>query len=356
LPLESLDNASAVSPLFNKVIQDILMTYLHSYYQDLMRAYIERLRTDNRDAFQVDQKATHYLTQIIKEAPYTIRSRYLGLTFQEEHQEWQRVKDSSQCSAEYIYSKIMGGKGGKGVDAAIIILDFTLRNTLFKGSTLRQYMRPDSGELRFLRLGMFKEVISLNFTFKRNIILLVLNLPELWNQFIEECRQDENINCTLAQIVVADTKTVVLDEEVALTFLRHAEFRKFLLADSVDSLEWLFYIFEKSIKYELYYDAVGLGQKPITYELVGASRLSSALFILNDETYSENFRKGLQEDQGRLNKILNQLQDIRFDRVGACHRGDAEAKANAKSISEQLKPLVASKMRKTLLSPRPPHL
>jgi hypothetical protein len=356
LPLESLDNASAVSPLFNRIIQDILMTYLYPHYQDLMRDYIQRLRVDNRDEFQVNQEATHYLNQIIKEAPYTIHSKYLRLIFQEEYQNWQRIKVSSQCSAEYIYGKIMGGKGGKGVDTAIIVLDFTLRNTLFKGSTLRQYMRPDTGEVRFHRLGTFRAVTSLNFTFKRNIILLVLNLPELWNQFIEECRQDANINCTLAQIIVTDTKTVLLDEEVALTFLRHVEFRKFLLADSVDSLEWLFYIFEKSIKYELYFDSVGLGQKPITYELVGASRLSSALFILNDETYSENFRKGLQEDQARLKSILRRLHAIRFDLVEASHRGDAEAKANAESISEKLKPLVASKMRRTLLSPRPPHL
>jgi hypothetical protein len=352
LSLESLSNVSKVSPRFNKVIQGwrFWMKYLHLHYQDLMKVYIKRLQEDNQDEFQVEQKVGRYLRKVIKEAPYTIQAKYLGLIFQEEYQKWQRVKDSSQCSADYIYGKIMWGKRGKGVDSAIIVLDLTLRNTLFKGSTLRQYMRPELGELHnFHRLGLLGAIISENFTFKRNIILLVLNLPELWNQFIEECRQDVNINCTLAQIVVAETKTVILDEEMALTFLRHAKFRKFLLADSVDSLEWLLYIFEKSIQYELYYDFVGLKQKPITYELVGASRLSSALFILNDKDYREKLEKGLREDQRRLASILRRLQDIRFDDVEAAHRGDAGAEENAKLILEKLRPLIAPEISSTLM-------
>jgi hypothetical protein len=81
---------------------------------------------------------------------------------------------------------------------------------------------------------------------------------------------------------------------------------------------------------------------------VGASRLSSALFILKDNDYREKLEKGLREDQGRLEIILRRLHFIMSDRVDPPHRGDAEAQENAKLILKDLKALIAPETSKIL--------
>jgi hypothetical protein len=274
LPLESLENASKVSRRFNNIIQDILMTYLYSNYQDLMRDYIKRLRKDNRDEVQVEQKTGRYLRKVIKEAPYTVKLAYFEFLFQKKYIEW-----GWHC-------------------------------TLF-----------------------------------RERLLFALNEPELWNRFIEICSQLATDERTVAGIVLDSTSHI--DEEVALTCLRHTEFRKFVLEDNTESTEWLLDIFQDSIEYELY-DADSQ-KKPITYELVGASRLSAALFILDDKDYREKLEKGLREDQGELEIILRRLHFIMSDHVDPPHRGEAEAQKNAKSISEQLEPLIVPEISRTLM-------
>jgi hypothetical protein len=282
LPLESLWNARKVSRRFNNIIQGILMTSLHPNYQDLMRGYIERLRTDNRDDFQVAQKVTHYLTQIIKEKPYTVRAAYFKVIFHKE--------------------------------------------------------------------SFHKECIEWCFFKRRNyigFILILLNEPKFWNRLIEICSRLATDDRTVAGIVVAGVKSHTANEEVALTCLRHTEFRKFLLEDNTESLEWLLDIFQSSIEYKLY-DGISK-EKPITYELVGASRLSTALFIVSDKDYREKLEKGLWEDKDRLKTILRRLQNIKFDLVEAEHRGDEEAKENAKLILDELKPLRTPGMSRTLM-------
>jgi ankyrin repeat protein len=181
----------------------------------------------------------------------------------------------------------------------------------------------------------------------RNKDLFTLNQPDLWNRLIEGCKQRVTDDCTLAQIVLATAKIVASDEEIALTYLRHTEFRKFVLEDNPESVEWLLDIFQASIQYKLY-DAEK--EKPITYELVGASRLSTALFILNDKDYGKKLAKGLREDKDRLKNIQHQLQNIRFDLVEASHRGDEKAKATAKFISEKLKSLSTPGMSRSFMS------
>jgi hypothetical protein len=276
LPLESLENASKVSRRFNNIIKDILMTYLHSNYQDLMRDYIKRLRKENRDEVQVEQKTGRYLRKVIKEAPYTVKLAYFEFLFQKKYIEW-----GWHC-------------------------------TLF-----------------------------------RERLLFALNEPELWNRFIETCSQLATDERTVAQLVADRLWSV--DEEVALSCLRHTEFRKVVLEDNTESMEWFLNVFQCSTGYELY---DGFSKKkpiPITYELVGASRLSTALFILNDKDYREKLEKGLREDQGRLEIILRRLQNIKFDLVEAEHRGDEEAKENAKLILDELKPLRTPGMSRTLM-------
>jgi hypothetical protein len=271
LPLESLENASKVSRRFNNIIKDILMTYLHSNYQDLMRDYIKRLRKENRDEVQVEQKASRYLKKVIKEAPYTVRPAYFEFLFKKEYTKWQ-------------------------------------------------------------------------FTTLRHEVLSELNILEPWKQKMLDLRR-----WTRARTVVelaAVSMWGIVDEELALTFLRHTEIRKFVLEDNTKSLEWLLDIFLFSIRYKLYGDGK---EKPITYALVGASRLSSALFILKDNDYREKLEKGLREDQRRLASILRRLQDIRFDDVEAAHRGDAGAEENAKLILEKLRPLIAPEISSTLM-------
>jgi hypothetical protein len=279
LPLESLDNASKVSRQFNNIIQGwrFWMKYLHPHYQDLMRDYIKRLRKDNRDEVQVEQKTGRYLRKVIKEAPYTVKSAYFEFLFK-------------------------------------------------------------------------KEAIERSFFKRRNnvrFILILLNEPELWNRFIGICSQLAPDDCTVAEIVVAGAKSHTVNEEVALTCLRHTEFRKFVLEDNTRNLKWLLDIFQSSIEYKLY-DGISK-EKPITYELVGASRLSTALFILDDKDYREKLEKSLREDQRRLASILRRLQDIRFDDVEAAHRGDAGAEENAKLILEKLRPLIAPEISSTLM-------
>jgi hypothetical protein len=276
LPLESLENASKVSRRFNNIIKDILMTYLHSNYQDLMRDYIKRLRKENRDEVQVEQKTGRYLRKVIKEAPYTVKLAYFEFLFQKKYIEW-----GWHC-------------------------------TLF-----------------------------------RERLLFALNEPELWNRFIETCNQLATDERTVAQLVADRLWSV--DEEVALSCLRHTEFRKVVLEDNTESMKWFLNVFQCSTGYELY---DGFSKKkpiPITYELVGASRLSTALFILNDKDYREKLEKGLREDQGRLEIILRRLHFIMSDRVDPPHRGDAEAQENAKLILEKLKPLIVPETSRTLI-------
>jgi hypothetical protein len=272
LPLESLDNASKVSRQFNNIIQDwrFWMKYLHPHYQALMGDYIERLRKENRDEVQVEQKASRYLKKVIKEAPYTVRPAYFEFLFKKEYTKWQ-------------------------------------------------------------------------FTTLRHEVLSELNILEPWKQKMLDLRR-----WTRARTVVelaAVSMWGIVDEELALTFLRHTEIRKFVLEDNTKSLEWLLDIFLFSIRYKLYGDGK---EKPITYALVGASRLSSALFILKDNDYREKLEKGLREDQGRLEIILRRLHFIMSDRVDPPHRGDAEAQENAKLILKDLKALIAPETSKIL--------
>jgi hypothetical protein len=280
LPLESLENARKVSRQFNNIVQDwrFWMKYLYPHYQDLMRDYIDRLRKENREDFQVEQKVSRYLKEVIKEAPYIVRPAYFDLLFQKKNIRWH-------------------------------FADF------------------------------------------RERMLFELNILGFRNKSIKIYSQLATISMGHRVIKFVAARIYIIDEEVALTFLRHAEFRKFLLEDNTESLKCLLDIFLSSVRYKLYdkYMLCNGGKKPITYELVGASRLSTALFIVNDKDYREKLEKGLREDKDRLKTILRRLQDIRFDDVEAAHRGDAGAEENAKLILEKLRPLIAPETSRTLI-------
>jgi ankyrin repeat protein len=344
LPLKVLAKASKTSHQFNNIIQGFhfWIKYLRPHYKTLMEAYIERLRKEYQDEFYANQKATHYLKQIIKEAPYIIRSEYLELIFQETYQSLQRLKYEGKYRTDIRSSSGLWFSNGlpdlilndrSGVNFAIIFSEITL----IEDVTLRKCMQP---------------IISLSyhtpeeyFIRNRNIVLLILSLPDLWNRFMEECRQESNINRTLTQVVLAvakrivGDKMIVLDEEVALTFLRHVEFRKLLLEDNPDTLQWLLYIFQKSIEYSDY--PARRGGEPITYKLVGASRLSTALFILEDKDYREKLEKGLWATQDKLEALARELCNI----LENSHRSDLKVRTTANSILEKLKHLAQERGR-----------
>jgi hypothetical protein len=352
LPLKSLGNASKVSRQFNNIIQDwwFWMKYLHPHYQALMRDYIERLRKENRDEVQVEQKAGRYLRKVIKEAPYIIRVEYLGLIFQKKYQELQRDLQQSKESLLFGIEDRVVMKSWDEIDLTIILSTLNLRNISLKYSV----------SLKYFILSIYMERDSIPFRIlidrdrARTISLLILNLPDLWGGFIEKCEQETDIDHTLTQIVLADVRMVIdaetfaLDEEVALTFLRHAEFRKFLLEDNTESPEWLLRIFQKSIEYS-YYSA--RGGEPITYKLVGASRLSTALFILEDKGYREKLEKGLRATQDKLEILTRELCNI----LENSHRSDLKVRTTANSILEKLK-LLAPETGRTVMPTTSQHL